>query len=98
MRPRLMRLLACTLAVAGALALATSVPAVDNPVPAKTPHRAGHKRTTKTAAKQTEDSAAAAERERREDLERRVEKLEQHYDMQQPTPPPPDAPARRSAP
>jgi hypothetical protein len=48
------------------------------------------------AAKQSKESVAAQrERERRQDLERRIEKLEQRYELTEPSMPPPDAPSTK---
>ncbi len=43
------------------------------------------------AAKESE--VARRERERREDLERRIQRLEQRYELKEPSMPPPDPPA-----
>jgi hypothetical protein len=45
----------------------------------------------RAAAKECE--VARRERERREDLERRIQRLEQRYELTEPSMPPPDAPA-----
>jgi len=93
---RLGRFTACVLSLAGVLALATCVHAADAPAPATTAHPSGAK---KKPSKPQQDSAAArAEREKQEDLERRVEQLEQRYEMQQPDMPATDAGRPKAAP
>lgn len=79
------RFTACSLALVGALVLASSIPAAD--APPKAPAK----------SKKTSAAAAEQEREKREDLERRVEKLEQQYEMKEPTTRPPDTAAPRKA-
>jgi len=59
--------------------------------PAETPHpgkKAAHH--VRAHAPATESEAARREREHRDDLERRVEHLEQQNEMKQPNMPPPD--------
>ena len=83
---RLLRSTACSIVLAGLVLLpAGHLPAAESP--AKSPPTKA--KTTKP--KKKESAAAAQERERREDLERRVEKLEQQYEMQPPAIPPTDA-------
>ena len=70
------RFAACSLAIVGMLVLTRSLPAAESPPKAlRTPG------VTKNSA------AAHKERQRREDLERRVEQLEQHYEMKDPVVP-----------
>ena len=85
------RIVACSLALAGALVLARNVPAADD-APAKPAAAHAKAKTVKPTKKST--AAAEAERAKREDLERRVEKLEQENEMKQPTMPPADAAPR----
>lgn len=62
--------------------------------PAATPHPTKKAaRHVRARAHATDSEAARREREHREDLERRVEHLEQQNEMKQPNMPPPD-PAR----
>jgi hypothetical protein len=85
------RIVACSLALAGALVFASNVPAADD-TPAKPPAAHAKGKTVKPATKSTD--ASEAERAKREDLERRVEKLEQENEMKQPAMPPTDAAPR----
>ncbi len=88
------RFTAYAFALTATLVLAGGLPAAETPSKVPPAHAA-----TRTKANPKKDSAAArAERERRADLERRVEKLEQRYEMQEPVMPPPDAAPARPAP
>ena len=59
--------------------------------PAATPHPTKKAaRHVRAHARATESEAARREREHRDDLERRVEHLEQQNEMKQPNMPPPD--------
>jgi len=90
---RVARIVACSLALAGALVLAGNVRAADTPDTAANPPAAHAKGKTVKATKKS-TAAAEAERAKREDLERRVEKLEQENEMKQPAMPPADAAPR----
>ncbi len=81
--------IASALALAGALVqVAPCSLLAAEPTP-KPPHRHVAKKSA---------AATQAEREHREDLERRIERLEQRYEMKEPAMPPPAAPARKPAP
>ena len=78
------------------LALLGAVPvtAWTDDAPAATPHRAKNPpRHVRARASAGESEAARREREHREDLERRVERLEQRYEMKDGNTSPPE-PAR----
>ncbi len=85
-------LVALALPVGAAMITATLAASAPTPAP-HGKHAAKHRTHPRRAASNTESEAARREREQRDDLERRVERLEQRYEMQQPSTPPPDAAA-----
>lgn len=96
---RFHRIAACSSTILAGLFLTVAVPraafATDAPdaTPTATTKKAPHRARTHTAGK--ESAAARQERERREDLERRVERLEQRYELKEPAMPPADPPAQQ---
>ena len=90
----LRRFAKCSLPILGAIVLMTTaadrVFATDpgQPVEPSAIKRSPHHSRTRAASK--ESAAMRRERERREDLERRVEQLEQRYEMKPPAMPPTD--------
>ncbi len=64
--------------------------AADSPQPVQPSATKRSPRHSRTRAASKESAAARQEREHREDLERRVEQLEQRYEMKPPAMPPTD--------
>ena len=83
----MLRLAACSLAIVGMLVFTRGLRAAES-----TPRHPRTRPTPKSSA------AARQERERREDLERRVERLEQRYEAKDPAMPPAEPATRRPAP
>jgi hypothetical protein len=90
----LLRFAKCSLPILGAILLMAADPGrafatePQQPLQPSAMKRSPHHGRTRAASKESETTRQAQERERREDLERRVERLEQLYEMKPPTMPP----------